>query len=440
MNVSTSAMISGFSCLVLLLANISHPCHAQSKGSYNSAGGSGSDWGNGWTETAFYSQIKGYAAPSKDVKKYLVEYAPPQLDTFGNRCTFSGRVTYVSDKEQVASPVNWFQGVSVFLALEPNATPDWSVAENREQALAESEVMSNEGEFSITFDLRKTKRNPDRALKFQIGVSIAKTKPISKKSRQNVIWRSSDPLVKDSIRLLEIPATTKLAPEIRLINEAYNWPFEDQDGTKLIRAVNTLQALGKAKSIAALKYYSENQSDPFEEDDHIVFWIIRTLFEPVDLEQRIPPPMIWVSSNTDGVKQQAKSWAIGPIEIVDEIPFMLGYQIMGSGVPESTDSHIAWAEKFGVIRAHPLRPTSNPLVAAEKLIRSQKFRMLPGDKRFEISTIRYQALSMLANKELAEDGLGLKDKDWQKLLESNEGSLVWDDKQQQFVSPTNDNR
>lgn len=448
MNAKSAVLHVAVYCFVLLLSTVaSQPSHAQSKGTYSSFGGSGSTWGGRWKETTYFSEIEGYAAPPEEIKKsevdfdqqYLVAYDPPKLDTFGNRCTLSGRLKYVIGEENATAPVNWFQGISVILALESDTTPDWSVSVNREQTLVESVVLNNDGTFSATFDLRESKRNPGEAQKFQVGVAIAITRPVSASGRQNLTWSSGDPVAKESVRFITIPASAQIASEIRLIDQASKWPFEDRDGTKLIRAVNALQRLGKDKALASLRYYLENQSDPYEEDGVIVFWIIRTLFEPVDLQQRIPRPMIYVSSYTGNVKQ-IKSWPISPIEIVDGVPFMLGGQIMGrSGVPESPNSHIAWAEKFGAIREQPLSPKSSPIAAAEKLLRSQKFRSLPGDRKFEINMVRSQALAMLADNAIADEDFGYTDQDWKQLNKSNEASLVWDTKKQQFVPRANRN-
>ena len=169
-------------------------------------------------------------------------------------------------------------------------------------------------------------------------------------------------------------------------------------------------------------------------DGFIVFWIIRALFEPADLQQQIPEPMIWVIANTSQFSQ-VKKWPIGPMAIVDGVPFMLGSQTMGSGVAESPSSHIRWVRKFGVMRDQLLKPSSSPIIAAEKLLSSKRFLALPGDQRFETDRIREHAIAMLEASNLFDEDFGFNEVEWQKRLESTEGSQIWNVEEQRFELP-----
>lgn len=112
--------------------------------------------------------------------------------------------------------------------------------------------------------------------------------------------------------------------------------------------------------------------DYFEER-HIVFWVIRVLFVPDRPGDRIPIPAIAVSLDYKGGRERTR-WPLNPIDIVDDIPFMVGHQVNLGGQEAHPSSHVEWARQHGTLREKSLSPATNPLAAAEQILRSRRFR------------------------------------------------------------------
>lgn len=75
-----------------------------------------------WTVTISYNELSDYAARPADEKlqRITVEWRQPELDALGNFCIIRGRLML---GEQ---PIDWFQGVTVYMAKSPGAQPDGS--------------------------------------------------------------------------------------------------------------------------------------------------------------------------------------------------------------------------------------------------------------------------------------------------------------------------
>jgi hypothetical protein len=177
----------------------------------------------------------------------------------------------------------------------------------------------------------------------------------------------------------------------------------------------------------------------FSGDQETVFWIIRLLFEPIRLDQRIPEPGIAVYL-IDRDSADASLWPLNPMDLVEDVPFMAGIQIGMGGMPEHPSSHIEWVRRHGVIRDEPLHPTKHPLAAAEQLLRSRKFAELDEYARqAAITSLRSQALAMVTGL-LEPLPRRPYDKATQQLLwdarlrEADKLQLMWDDKAERFVA------
>lgn len=136
---------------------------------------------------------------------------------------------------------------------------------------------------------------------------------------------------------------------------------------------------------------------------------------------------------------------------------MLGSQTNGAGQPELPTSHIQWARRFGVIRDQPLKPSSNPLIAIEILLQSQRFQQRSteiqqlnekfgfdgGDwKMMFLDQVRTQAIEMLGGQiELVghhDYDDEKRDKDWrERIEESKRLEIHWDSVAKKFVTGGN---
>ncbi len=391
-----------------------------------------------WTMSTAYTEIKGYAdrPDERTLNALSVDWRETELDAPGNFCTVRGQFRTNVKGHTLTRPIDWFQGVTVYLGTTPGARPDWSSGMDQADTVHETTVTGPAGTFRVCFDLRKTKQDRDRAQSFQFGVALARH-TVQSKTSQLIEWSSRAPAVPASVRILSIAAAPRLSRELDFINRARSWPFTDPDGVALIRAVNALRSLGKERALAVLEKYVELTRDAgYFHDPDVVFWIIRVLFEPIRLDERIPEPGVAVSL-VGRNSAEAMRWSLIPMALSADIPFMVGHQIGMGGVPEHPSSHIRWARLHGVIRDDALVPTANPLAAAEAILGSQRFQALDDFARsLATMSIRSQALAMVEGL-LPPTGQrdNVRDDQWKSLLKAAaERGIHWDAKSEQFVT------
>lgn len=391
-----------------------------------------------WTYTVRYADIRNYAGrPDEQTLNSLsVEWQKPELDALGNQLTIRGQMKVSAKGQKRTKPANWFQGVTVYLGMSPGAKPDWSKGMDQADTLHTTAVISPTGSFEARVDLRRSKYDRDKARSFQFGVALAKHSA-DDKLNQEVVWNSRTPAISSSVQMLAVPAAPALSRELALINRASGWPFANPNGVELIRAVNALQPLGKERALAVLeKYVSLTQDFDYFSDQEIVFWIIRLLFEPMKVGDRIPSPMIAVFLD-DRELPEAMKWPLNPMAVHGDVPFMVGHRIGLGGVPEHPSSHIRWARLHGVIRDGPLVPTLNPLAAAEAILQSRRFKALEKYSREQgTREIRSQALAMVKGLvQPIDERHAVDDDQWRSRLKSAaEADLQWDTKREQFVT------
>jgi hypothetical protein len=392
-----------------------------------------------WSASTEYTEIRGYGdRPNQQNSNALsVDWQEPELDVLGNFCTVRGQVRRNDQGQTRTRPINWFQGVTVYLGTTPGAQPDWSGGLHEADTVHEAAITSPSGMFRVSFDLRKTKHERNQTQTFQFGVALAQH-TVQSKTIHHVAWSSRSPAIPSSVRILSIPAGPGLSGELEFINSARGWPFAYPDGVALIRAVNALRPLGKERALAVLERYiqfARDRGDLIGHDQEVVFWIVRVLFEPIRLDNRIPEPAIAVFLvPRDSV--EALNWPLNPMAVSADIRFMVGRRIGMGGHPEQPASHIRWARLHGVIRDDPLVPTANPLAAAEKILSSRRFQALDYFARTQATmSVRSQALAMVEGLlPLTGKRENVRDDQWKALLKAAaERGIHWDAKREKFV-------
>lgn len=388
-----------------------------------------------WEYTSDYIEINGYAERPevRILDAITVEWRQPELDSLGNLCKIRGQLRIAHKGRDQTKPVDWFQGVTVYMAMQSDVRPDWSNGIDLEDTLGGMAVVDTSGTFAVSIDLRKAQQDRKLEQSFQFGLALAKHTDRGNND-QRVFWSSRTPTIPSAIQMLDVPVAPQLSHEMELINRASLWPSSNSNGVELIRAVNALKPLGKEKALLTLEDYVRRvENFPYRGDPEIVFWIIRLLFEPVRLDDRIPSPGIG-RSVTYRDSDDASLWPLDPIELVEDIPFMVGSSAGGStGLPEHPSSHIQWARRHCIVRDEPLSPTKDPLAAAEALLRSRKFPEQPYILRLRI---RVQAMDMV--KDILEPVpfiLLAEDHHWQaRLREADELEITWVEQKQRFVA------
>jgi hypothetical protein len=402
----------------------------------------------GWTSTQTFDEIRNFEnRPEAAVLKTVtVEWQRPELDALGIMCTVRGRLLVPSAAENEMRPVDWFQGVAVYMGIAPATRPEWKKGMNESDTVANMDVVKKSGEFELRFDLRETQYNRKFDQQFQFGAALA-MHTARGKTGQRVVWNSRTPAIPSSVQMLQVPAAPLLSHELELVIRAAGWPFSstrksNPSGVDLIRAVNALQKLGKEQTLATLEEYVElTDSAAYQDygsDQEIVFWIIRLLFEPIQPGDRIPAPAIAVVLE-DSQFADAMKWPLNPLEVVDGVSFMVGHQIAMGGMPEHPSSHIDWARRQGVIREKPLSPTANPLQAAEAILASRRFKSLDKFSREKVVvSLRLQAHAMVSGhvQPIRKNEFEkIDDERWKACLEeSTRLGIHWDVQLEKFVT------
>lgn len=395
-----------------------------------------------------YAPIKGFKPrPAAAVLNSItVEWRPAERDPLGNYCRFRGQLRF-SDKT-VVKPVDWFQGVTVYLASLPGKQRDWSnglvneAEDFQDKDVALATTVKPDGTFEASVDLRQLQSQRGENQEFQIGLVLAQH--IGDYQEHKVNWDTKDPVIPSTVRMFLIPAATRLPLELELINRANGWPESNPNSVNLIRAVNALRPLGKQRALATLEKYVELLGEHATlVEQEVIFWIIRLLFEPVALGDAIPVPGIGMHLLNREAPESAL-WPLNPMEVVNDIPFMVGRPYGFEGEYESPALHIARIRIPCVLREHPLSPTLNPLVAAEMLLSSPKFKRLGNlDRKSAIESIRKQALAMVPDllEPLPERRFFDDPSDntvWQeRLAKARALRIEWDPQADRFVSRGN---
>lgn len=391
---------------------------------------------NAWRKTEYGLDLSDSDAPADDElrTRIAVKWEPPVLDALGNYCFIKGQLLERTPDRSQLRPFRWRRGITVYLAKAPHKKLDWSNGMRLQDSTYRTTITEKNGTFEFCIDLRKITKSRKHSEPFQMAIALAKHIK-DRNERLSITWRSDQPALSTTIIDAALPAAPALPLEFELINAARDWP-RDTDPTPLIRAVNALQSCGKTRAIEILQRYHELETDKYSWEGSIIFWIVRTLFEPIELSDRMPHPGI--VTHIPVPESHMQNWPHAPIAIIDDIPFMVGESAGGAtGIPEDSISHVKWAESYGVIRSQPLNPTGNPMLAGEKLMGSLQFQMIPTEWDDPRNRIQCQAVAAL-HTELGTDKPSIHDsiseQDWQKYLKrADQLKIRWNQESQSFT-------
>lgn len=366
------------------------------------------------------------------------------IDDLGNFCTIVGRVLIKNDAGQL-EPIDWQQSISVHLNKEPLATPDWSGGVNSETVSSDFVQVSRDGTFRATFDLRECDKKFGRLRDLQAGVSLAQQ---TSDDLQTLVIRiqSTVPVLVHSIKMLTVPESKELPEIIRLIDHANSWPDSDSNAVDLIRAANELRKLSRDEAIQAMEDYlhmvgATAAAFDFEES-YVLYGIIQCAFEPANPNDQLPPPKYFRSLYDWRRSFPFGPWHRDPMEIHEDIPWLLGKPVALGGVPWDPKTDLVWLRRHGVLRDSPLRPADNPLESAERLMKEPRWAMLPEDTRtIASSQLKEQAWAMVGDllPVIPKNALDRYDVDtnWEELLRTSKKiGLFWDETAQAYALPT----
>ena len=428
--------------------------------------GGGQNAHESWRYQTF-TTVSGYAArPDNEVlNEVTVEWLPIERDPLGNRCKVSGHLQF-SDTG-VTKNIDWFQGVAVYLAKQPNQELDWLKGIELNQASYETGFTDDlSGRFEVWFDLREMQSDRHAEQAFQFGLAFGRheetelpkqfgfkqSQRVKTELGEKITWSSRTPVIPSTVKMIQIPAAPEISRELELINRVNPWFFQlsnhkqyQSTGVDLIRAVNAIRQLGKEKGLGTLEEFLKllGGENYFGDRHNTVVWIIQLAFESDPSKEKIPFPDVRdCLIHRDSPERQ--SWPLDPIELSDDVPFKVtGFIVGGKMALNYSKPHLAWAHENGVIRDGQLIPSSDPLVAAQAILLSPKFQQLEESAQREVAQwIPGQAMSMVPD--LVEQFRKTRpiklgdvidyEAEWVALLEySKQFEITWDQQNENFV-------
>ena len=390
----------------------------------------GTTIGDRWSsEVGYRETLPGEPYPdTKELAKLRVEWLPVAIDELGEVVAIRGRLKRLTNRAELV-PIAWRQGITVAIKKNPVSDGDESSEPFRlttNWAAHETGITKASGKFEVRIKLNELNRDPEKTQNFRCAIALAKHQA-RPDSGPTIAWSSADEPMKNSIATLAIPPNKSIDETMRAIQAACK---EEQsfEPLAIIRVVNALQPLGKEAALQRIEKYLKlkEQIDQFGDGVNGVFWVLRILFEPIELGQRIPPPHAFVRHIDKSVEAD---WPLNPIVLVNDIPFrFVGGGMGGGGMPEHPRSHIDFVRKNCVIRDAPLRPFGDPVLTGQQLIDSPLITRMPAnDRATGIDDIQRQAILLLpkSRRDRLENGR----KGWSSALSlSRDAPLVWNDK------------
>jgi hypothetical protein len=188
---------------------------------------------------------------------------------------------------------------------------------------------------------------------------------------QGAFGRATKPLSKDAIPGADLPALLKVLGELpSQIGGSY-------DQGVVIRAVNALEPLGKERALGVIQESMRTDRRPRDEREGL-FLLLRVLFEvPADPGYA---PVMELGRFEPGPPKDPKLTPRFPIVIQDGIPFLLTEGRLGFGIAQEPEAHFVYYRQKGVLRKDLLAPTSKPIDAFHRLMRSPQWNFhIPGD-------------------------------------------------------------
>ncbi len=177
-------------------------------------------------------------------------------------------------------------------------------------------------------------------------------------------------------------------------------PFASGDPVHLVRAVNTLHALGEQRALQALDAYVRLcDANPcaweYRLNNERVFPITHLLF--VQREGN-PEPRGWgLGAFWPVLSDPPGAWPLRPLHVEADIPFNTALGAGLEGVPESARERLDYCRERCTLRAQPLAPSANPIDAIESLTSSDRWPSVGTYGPAVVTILRQQAREALGN-------------------------------------------
>lgn len=172
------------------------------------------------------------------------------------------------------------------------------------------------------------------------------------------------------------------------------------DPVALVRTVNSLHGFGEDRVRAGIREYMRLCRQDHQRASYYglsgarLFYVIRLLFVRTDGQSNMPE----IIQGVTGIPQPAEDdsdWPLWPLMVQNDLPFNvvadLGFIVSGYVTP--IEKHLDDIDRNCRLRDKPLTPAENPLSAADRVLSSDRWKVL-------MSRIRPAAREYLSNQAL----------------------------------------
>jgi hypothetical protein len=337
----------------------------------------------------------------------------------------TGKLSLLQADGKTLKPVDWPYPIQVVIARRPNEKLDWSRWHDETDSVSDNTLVGHEftrgpglfrrtvaGVFTTRLKLSEI-HGPIGATKpYQVGLCFGE------KKGKKLTWCNEAPILPQSVKMLDVAGPRPISRTLQFIN-ACPAPLDGNfDPIALVRAANHLQSLGKDKAIAALREFLK-----LAYYDHAFRYCIDP--ENIDTSNQYCLASL-VPLVFDGVPQRER------IRVFEGIPFKtVGMvSIRGYG-PGSTRPLVEAAAKHGKLRKKPLRPTDNPLEAADTLSGKMADRELRPNLRGQA----WRAIRHLVDPDSKRPPRLSSRAEWDKLkAKAAQLKIRWDEVRQEYVA------
>ena len=209
---------------------------------------------------------------------------------------------------------------------------------------------------------------------------------------------------------------------VRLLALAPQPEDEHFDSLALVRAVNSLQALGQEDAIAALRrFVARHATGKLQGDPAVVLlFVVPLSFAPIEPEDCRPE---WNFTAEAGCSVLHLNRRQTDIVMKNDLPLRAQYSGIRIIVAENWSEIIDWAEQRARLRGSPLRPPDDPVTVAREL--SSRYQ---SDGWWD--SFQDQSMQAIANVVPVDES-----RDWSQLqAECRRLGIRWSEEKQQYVA------
>jgi hypothetical protein len=334
------------------------------------------------------------------------------------------------------------QRIRIVVARTPDVHPNWSKGYEKDSVWSDC-VVQNDGSFLALFAPDRLRRPIGGTGRFQVAACLefksGSTKPL----------KNSISILPQSVGTVLIRGPIRLSRTMQAINGVPSFGTRNWNPVMLVRAVNYLQSLGRAKAIAELQefrkiarrtFITEREPTDIDTSNYDCVWpILRLLF---DVDNRNTKMQIGLMEPSPQAGDES-CWPRFPLAVMDDIPFTLIDSVTSFGPARDPMDYLGRGTYLN-LRAKPLLPADDPIATVEKLLTLPETGRLcdSEDYRAMLRRQAWQAIAHLVRAPMGDNDCA--DAAWEERKKlAARLKIHWDVEKQDYVaeqSPAKSNR